>query len=105
MTGRQAVPYSDIKKIDSSLDYNYYYTVEKAYFCCEASADAKLPTDYQYYGWYYASYPQNDGNTYIKVTDGDGKVATHYISDAEYKLTPGTGDYDLFRMNRNRSRQ
>ena len=95
VTGRQAVPYSDIKKIDSSLDYNYYYTVEKAYFCCEASADAKLPTDYQYYGWYYASYPQNDGNTYIKVTDGDGKVATHYISDAEYKLTPGTGDYDF----------
>lgn len=95
VTGRQAVPYSDIKKIDSSLDYNYYYTVEKAYFCCEASADAKLPTDYQYYGWYYASYPQNDGNTYIKVADGDGKVATHYISDAEYKLTPGTGDYDF----------
>ena len=96
VTGRQAVPYSDIKKIDSSLDYNYYYTVEKAYFCCEPSADgAKLPTDYQYYGWYYASYPQNDGNIYIKVTDGDGKVPTHYISDAEYKLTPGTGDYDF----------
>lgn len=96
VTGRQAVPYSDIKKIDSSLDYNYYYTVEKAYFCCEPSADgAKLPTDYQYYGWYYASYPQNDGNIYIKVTDGDGKVATHYISDAEYKLTPATGDYDF----------
>jgi len=96
VTGRQAVPYSDIKKIDSSLDYNYYYTVEKAYFCCEPSAAGeKLPTDYQYYGWYYVSYPQNDGNTYIKVTEGDGKVATHYISDAEYKLTPQTGNYDF----------
>ena len=96
VTGRQAVAYSDIKKIDSSLDYNYYYTVEKAYFCCEASTnDVQLPTDYQYYGWYYVSYPQNDGNTYIKVTEGDGKVATHYISDAEYKLTPQTGNYDF----------
>lgn len=96
VTGRQAVAYSDIKKIDSSLDYNYYYTVEKAYFCCEASTnDVQLPTDYQYYGWYYASYPQGDGNTYIKVTEGDGKVATHYISDAEYKLTPQTGNYDF----------
>lgn len=96
VTGRQAVAYSDIKKIDSSLDYNYYYTVEKAYFCCEASTnDVQLPTDYQYYGWYYVSYPPNDGNTYIKVTEGDGKVATHYISDAEYKLTPQTGNYDF----------
>ena len=96
VTGRQAVAYSDIKKIDSSLDYNYYYTVEKAYFCCEASTnDVQLPTDYQYYGWYYVSYPQGDGNTYIKVTEGDGKVATHYISDAEYKLTPQTGNYDF----------
>lgn len=96
VTGRQSVPYSDIKKIDSSLDYNYYYTVEKAYFCCKASITApQLPTDYQYYGWYYASYPQNDENVYIKVSDGDEKVPTHYISDAEYKLTPGTGDYDF----------
>ena len=23
------------------------------------------------------------------------KTATHYISDAEYKLTPGTGNYDF----------
>lgn len=96
VSGRQSVPYSDIKKIDSSLDYNYYYTVEKAYFCCKASITApQLPTDYQYYGWYYASYPQNDENVYIKVSDGDGKAPTHYISDAEYKLTPGTGDYDF----------
>ena len=96
VTGRQAVPYSDIKKIDNSLDYNYYYTVEKAYFCCKSSTDnPQLPTDYQYYGWYYSSYPQNDENTYLKIIDGDGKVATHYISDAEYKLTTGTGDYDF----------
>lgn len=96
VTGRQSVPYSDIKKIDSSLDYNYYYIVEKVYFCCKASVtDPKLPTDYQYYGWYYASYPQNDENIYIKVGEGDKKVPTHYISDAEYKLTLGTGDYDF----------
>lgn len=96
VTGRQSVPYSDIRKIDSSLDYNYYYTVEKVYFCCKPStSDPQLSTDYQYYGWYYASYPQNDENIYIKVTDGDGKVPTHYISEAEYKLTPGTGDYNF----------
>lgn len=96
VTGRQAVPYSDIKKIDESLDYNYYYTVEKAYFCCEASAeDTQLPTNYKYYGWYYPSYPQNGEDTYLAVTEGDRKVATYYISDAEYKLTPGIGNYDF----------
>lgn len=95
VTGRQAVEYSDIRMIDERLDYNYYYTVEKAYFCCKSSvADPQLPTDYQYEGWYYAAYPQNE-DEYLKVDQADGKTATHYISSAEYRLTPEIGDHDF----------
>ena len=31
----------------------------------------------------------------IRIFCRNGKTATHYISDAEYKLTPGTGNYDF----------
>lgn len=101
VTQRQPVSYEDIRKIPTTLGYNYYYKVSQAYFCCKKSASSEdssagageqLP--YRYFGWYVPSYPQNQ-DVYIPVVENDGKTATHYISDAEYKLTPGTGNYDF----------
>ena len=102
VTQRQPVSYEDIREIPTTLlGYNYYYKVSQAYFCCKKSAGSEdssagtgeqLP--YRYFGWYVPSYPQNQ-DVYIPVVENDGKTATHYISDAEYKLTPGTGNYDF----------
>lgn len=101
VTQRQPVSYEDIREIPTTLGYNYYYKVSQAYFCCKKSASSEdsstgageqLP--YRYFGWYVPSYPQNQ-DVYIPVVENDGKTATHYISDAEYKLTPGTGNYDF----------
>ena len=101
VTQRQPVSYEDIREIPTTLGYNYYYKVSQAYFCCKKSASSEdSSTDtgeqlpYQYFGWYVPSYPQNQ-DVYIPVVENDGKTATHYISDAEYKLTPGTGNYDF----------
>lgn len=100
VTQRQPVSYEDIREIPTTLGYNYYYKVSQAYFCCKKSASSEdsstgtgeqLP--YRYFGWYVPSYPQNQ-DVYIPVVENDRKTATHYISDAEYKLTPGTGNYD-----------
>lgn len=101
VTQRQPVSYEDIREIPTTLGYNYYYKVSQAYFCCKKSASSEdsstgtgeqLP--YWYFGWYVPSYPQNQ-DVYIPVVENDRKTATHYISDAEYKLTPGTGNYDF----------
>ena len=102
VTQRQPVSYEDIREIPTTLlGYNYYYKVSQAYFCCKKSVSSEdssagtgeqLP--YRYFGWYVPSYPQNQ-DVYIPVVENDGKTATHYISDAEYKLTPGTGNYDF----------
>lgn len=102
VTQRQPVSYEDIREIPTTLlGYNYYCKVSQAYFCCKKSASSEdssagtgeqLP--YRYFGWYVPSYPQNQ-DVYIPVIENDGKTATHYISDAEYKLTPGTGNYDF----------
>ena len=94
VTGRQPVAYSDIQSIPEDFIYNYYYKVEKVWFCCQKSENGNEtdPSSYTSFGWYYPSYPENE-DTYLKVEDGDGKTATHYISDAEYKLTPGNGNY------------
>jgi len=101
VTQRQPVSYEDIREIPTTLGYNYYYKVSQAYFCCKKSASSEdsstgtgeqLP--YRYFGWYVPSYPQNQ-DVYIPVVENDRKTATHYISDAEYKLTPGTGNYDF----------
>lgn len=102
VTQCQPVSYEDIREIPTTLlGYNYYYKVSQAYFCCKKSASSEdssagtgeqLP--YRYFGWYVPSYPQNQ-DVYIPVVENDGKTATHYISDAEYKLTPGTGNYDF----------
>ena len=95
VTGRQVVSYNEIQKIPSDFDYNYYYRVEKVYFCCdEVENSDKDPAACAYLGWYSPSYPANE-DAYIPVTDGDGKVATHYISEASYSLTPGIGNYDF----------
>lgn len=94
VTQRQPVAYSDIRQLPEDLGYNYYYKVDKVYFCCKkdetpATGDSHA---YKYYGWYSPSYA-DENNPYILAENG--KTATHYISDAEYKLTPGTGNYDF----------
>lgn len=94
VTQRQPVSYDDIRKLPENLGYNYYYRVKQAYFCCSQATGSDNDHAYTYYGWYSPSYADQN-NVYIKVVDGDGKVATHYISDAEYKLTPGIGNYDF----------
>ncbi len=96
VTGRQPVSYSDIREIPENLGYNYYYRVEKAWFCCEISNGGSEadPSAYTNFGWYYPSYPSGE-DAYLRVNDGDGKTATHYISDAEYTLTPGKGSYNF----------
>jgi len=95
VTGRQPVAYSDVRKIDTNIiTYNYYYRVKNVYFCCVSKDSGNNPDDFQYFGWYYPSYPQNQ-DVYIKVNADDGKVPTHYISDAEYKLTPEKGEFDF----------
>ena len=93
VTGRQPVSYSDIRQIPEDFDYDYYYKVEKVYFCCIKKADVSEtePSAYTSFGWYYPSYPDNE-DVYIRVNDGDGKIATHYISDAMYSLTPENGN-------------
>lgn len=92
VTGRQPVAYEDLKKIPDEIPYDYYFRVTKVYFCCVSSGDGSAPSDYKYTGWYFASYPQGQ-DAYLPVAEGE--TATHYISDAEYSLTPGTGSYDF----------
>ena len=95
VTGRQAVSRDDVQKLPDNLGYNYYYRVSQAWFCCRASEDAADdPGACSYYGWYYPNYPSGEEN-YLPVTVADGWAATHYISAAEYTLTPGTGSYDF----------
>jgi len=96
VTDRQPVAYEDIAEIPEDFDYNYYYVVKKAWFCCELSSDGSAgnPSDYQFFGWYYPSYPDGE-DMYLPVSEGDGQTATYYISEAQYTLTPGTGDYDF----------
>ena len=97
ITGKQPVSYSEViaHSISDKISYNYYYRVSAIYFCCKMSddnADTKDPENYKYYGWYYTTHPQGE-STYLPVDDSN--KATYYISDAEYKLTPGIGDYDF----------
>ena len=92
ITGRQPVAFEDLKEIPEEITYNYYYRVTDAYFCCKSSDEGTKPSDYTFYGWYFPSYPQGQ-DAYIPVSDGE--TATYYISDAEYSLTPGTGNYDF----------
>ncbi len=92
VTGRQPVAYEDLKKIPDEIQYDYYFRVTKVYFCCTSTGDGGTPSDYKYTGWYFASYPQGQ-DPYLPVAEGE--TATHYISDAEYSLTPGTGSYDF----------
>ena len=94
VTQRQPVAYNDIRQLPEDLGYNYYYKVDKVYFCCKKDETAAAGDShaYKYYGWYSPSYA-DENNPYIPVKDGE--TPTHYISDAEYELTPGTGNYDF----------
>lgn len=95
ITGKQPVAYSDLHEIDQkNLEYNYYYRVSKVYFCCKKQDGntSSAVDNYKYYGWYYPYYPQGE-DAYLPVQNG--QKPTYYISDAEYELTPGKGDYDF----------
>lgn len=108
VTGRQAVSESQVKAIPTDFTYNYYYKVKTVKYCSKLSKDGQKtdPEDYTYYGWYYASHPSNE-DTYIEADENaenasqetdvsDWKTkATHYISEAQYTLTPGKGNYDF----------
>ena len=118
MTGRQAVAKSQLKEIPEQISYNYYYKVKRVDYCCKLSESGQEndPEACTYYGWYYAAHPSNE-DTYIAVeedadnstenTDGTGSslaailnyTATHYISAAQYTLTPGKGSYDFIEEN------
>ena len=94
VTGRQPVSYNELQTIPpDKIKYNYYYRVEKVYFCCKSVDNSQEdPSACAYFGWYYPTYPENE-DAYIPVEEG--KNATHYISEAVYNLTPGTGNYDF----------
>ena len=93
VTCRQPVSYDNVQKLPETLQYNYYYKVKQAYFCCKTDEnDSENEHAYKYFGWYSPGYPK-DEDIYLAVKDG--KTATHYISAAEYKLTPKVGDYDF----------
>ena len=109
VTGRQAVSLNQVRAIPDDFKYDYYYKVSSVDYCCKLSdqGEESDPEDYTYYGWYYASHPSNE-DTYIEVKDAadgtteDSKLsdvlnytATHYISAAQYTLTPGKGNYDF----------
>lgn len=95
VTGRQAVPYSEITHTLPDMGYNYYFRVKSVFFCCELTEGQteEDPTAYSYFGWYYPSYPK-DGETYLPAA-ADDQTATHYVSSAQYRLTPGEGNYDF----------
>ena len=93
VTCRQPVSYDNVQKLSETLQYNYYYKVKQAYFCCKIDEnDSENEHAYKYFGWYSPGYPK-DEDVYVSVKDGE--TATHYISAAEYKLTPKVGDYDF----------
>lgn len=107
VTGRQAVSSNQVRAIPEDFTYNYYYKVSSVNYCCKLSDKGNKtdPEDYTYYGWYYASHPSGE-DVYIEVkedgsdaTDDLAAVlqydATHYISEAQYTLTPGKGNYDF----------
>ena len=118
VTGRQAVSKSQLKEIPEQISYNYYYKVNSVDYCCKLSKSGKEndPEAYTCYGWYYAAHPSNE-DTYIAVEeDADNSTentggtestlaailnytATHYISAAQYTLTPGKGSYDFVEGN------
>lgn len=91
VTGRQQVDYDSLHSISTQLDYNYYYRVEKVYFCCMPGENTMDPASYSYYGWYYPEYPVGE-DQYVRA---GGTEATYYISPAQYQLTRGIGDYDF----------
>ena len=118
VTGRQAVSKSQLKEIPEQISYSYYYKVKSVDYCCKLSKSGKEndPEACTYYGWYYAAHPSNE-DTYIAVEeDADNSTentggtestleailnyrATHYISAAQYTLTPGKGSYDFVEEN------
>ena len=92
VTGRQPVAYQDIQQIPENLGYDYYYRVNGVYFCCTDGDSTDENNNYKFTGWYYVNY-QDQSNIYVQAENST--VATYYISDASYILTPGAGDFDF----------
>lgn len=93
VTGLQPVAFSNVQQIDTTkITYNYYYRVKAVYFCCVSENSGEKPDDFKYFGWYYPNYPANE-DAYLPIKDQE--VPTYYISEAEYKLKPGKGEYDF----------
>ena len=59
VTGRQPVSYNELQTIPTDkIKYNYYYRVEKVYFCCKSVDNSQEdPSACAYFGWYYPTYP------------------------------------------------
>lgn len=91
VTGRQPVAYQDIQQIPKNLGYDYYYRVNRVYFCCTDGDSTDENNNYKFTGWYYVNY-QDQSNIYVPA---ENSTATYYVSDASYTLTPGTGDFDF----------
>ena len=108
VTGRQAVSKNQVKAIPDDFTYSYYYKVRSIKYCSKLSTSGQEtdPEAYTYYGWYYASHPSNE-DIYLEAAEDAENVsgetdvnewstkATHYISEAQYTLTPGKGGYDF----------
>ncbi len=97
VSGRQAVSYQQVQAVSDTITYPYYYQVKEYTYCCRSLSSTEYPEEhpdeYEYYGWYYPSYPSNE-EVYIPV-ESDDRHATYYISEARYTLTPGKGSYDF----------
>lgn len=110
VTGRQAVSSNQVRAIPEDFTYDYYYKVSSVSYCCKLSDKGNKadPEDYTYYGWYYASHPSGE-DVYIEVKEDSSDAtgledilqydATHYISEAQYTLTPGEGNYNFIQSD------
>lgn len=107
VSGRQAVSYQQVQAISDKITYPYYYQVIDYKYCCKKLASTEYPEEhpdeYEYYGWYYPSYPSNE-DVYIPVESED-EHATYYISEARYTLTPGKGNYDFIPGNQKEDKE
>ena len=96
--GKEPITYKEVLALSNDLpsNYEYYYKVKNVLFACRLghTGNANDPESYEYYGWYYPNYRSGE-EQYILVDETTKDLATYYISDEEYHLTKGTGDYDF----------
>ena len=94
--GKEPVDYEQVQVLSDELpeDYTYYYKVKEVSFACRLpdKSNEADPNSYEFYGWYFPNYV-DIGHIYVPVDTKE--EATHYISQEEYSLTKGTGNYDF----------